>query len=43
MEDDRDEINGITMIYEVMKLAVRMKVRTSGNEQVESVYYARSI
>ena len=38
MEDDRDEVNGTTMIHEVMKLAVRMKQRTNGNEQVESVY-----
>ena len=43
MEDDRDEVNGITMIHEVMKLAVRMKLRTNGKEKVESVYYARNI
>ena len=43
MEDDKDEVNGITMIQEVMKLAVRMKLRTNGNKQVESVYYARNI
>ena len=36
MEDDRDEVNGITMIHEVMKLAVRMKLRTNGNEQVDA-------
>ena len=31
------------MIHKVMKLAVRMKLYTNGNEQVESVYYARNI
>ena len=31
------------MIHEVMKLVVRMKLRTNGNKQVESVYYARNI
>ena len=43
MEDDRDEVNGITMIHEVMKLAVRMKLHTNGNEHVETVYHARNI
>ena len=31
------------MIHKVMKLAVRMKLHTNGNEQVESFYYARNI
>ena len=31
------------MIHKVMELAVRMKLRTNGNEQVESIYYARNI
>ena len=31
------------MIYEVIKLAVRIKLRTNGNEQVERVCYAMKI
>ena len=38
MEDDRDEINDTPGNEAGSKL--RMKLRTNGNEQVGSVYYA---
>ena len=32
-----------SVMYEVIKLAVRMKLHTNGKKQVESIYYARNI